>query len=494
MTAVILAAGMGSRLVPITETRPKCLVKVAGKPILQYQIEAYRDAGVSKIIVVSGYFGSRLRSYVKRYGSLVECLNNDDYESTNNMYSLYLALETLGEDEEVVISNGDVVLDASIIHGLVQQRGSFIAVDKGSYDEESMKITLADGYAQRISKGLTSEVVFGNSIDVYKFEGKFLESLKAYIKNTVEVEENLKDWTEVAIDKVLQLHPSLVQPFEIGDGKWTEVDNYADLQIADQKFSALEVDKIELFFVDLDGTLFLGDQVIPGAAGFIETLQNSGKEFRLLSNNSSKSKSEYVKLLQGYGIRVAESEIVLSSDGAISHILKMGMQRVFVLGTEALRRSVEAAGLQTTGDAFDCVLAGYDTELTYAKLKQASLLLQNEACRFFATHGDVVCPTVDGPIPDIGSMLSLIEKSTGRVADKIFGKPDKEMVQFLIERLGVNLEKVAFVGDRLYTDMAVARNVGAKFILVLSGETQRGDLDDEDDFPDLVLQSVASVL
>lgn len=490
MIAVILAAGMGSRLVPITETRPKCMVKVAGKSILQHQIDAYKAAGVTKIIVVCGYFSSRVKSFVAPYGALVECLCNEDYEVTNNMYSLHLALSKLGAEEEVVISNGDVVFDPLIIQSVLAEAGSLIAVDQGSYDEESMKIIVADGYVKHISKAVTADEAYGNSIDVYRFEGRFLAAFKDLLRQTIEQEGNLTDWTEVAIEQCLAQNPSSVRPYEICGKNWVEIDNYQDLQLADQVFSGLNLDVIELFFVDLDGTLFLGDKVIEGAPAFIKRLQESGRDFRLLSNNSSRSKNEYVDLLSGYGIDVSMSEIVLSSDGAIAHIMALGMKRVYVLGTEALRLSVEEAGLSTTGGDYDCVLVGYDTELTYQKLKEAALLLHGDGA-FFATHADIVCPTAAGSIPDIGSILALLEKTTGRMPDKTFGKPDREMVQFLLEAKGVDPSKVAFIGDRLYTDMVAARNLGAPFILVLSGETQREDVDHMSDFPDLIVSSVA---
>lgn len=492
MTAIILAAGMGTRLKPYTDTKPKCMIQVAGKPILQHQIEAYRDAGITKIIVVTGYFSEQLHEFVSGYGQLVQCVYNEDFNTTNNMYSLYLALQQVEDQTSIVLGNGDVVMDSSIIRNLMKQPGSVIAVDKGSYDEESMKIVVSEGYVQKISKLIKAEEAYGNSIDVYKFEGAFFEEFKSVVESTIEEEGNLNDWTEVAIDKALFRNTALVRPFEIGSGRWTEVDNYEDLQMADQKFSQLAVDEIELFFVDLDGTLFLGDQIIEGAAEFVQQLQSEGRGFKLLSNNSSNSKLHYVNLLGEYGIKIGERDIVLSSDAAIDHIKKIGYKSVFVLGTEALRRSVAEEGIDTEGEDFDCVLVGYDTELTYDKLKKAALLL-NKKCAFIATHSDIVCPTVDGPIPDIGAILALIKAATGCEPDRIFGKPDKEMVQFLIDRKGVELDKVAFIGDRLYTDMLVARNTGAKFILVLSGETKREDLNVVEDFPDLIIPSVANI-
>lgn len=493
MTAIILAAGMGSRLVPMTETRPKCLVKVNGKSILEYQIEAYRDAGVTRIVVVAGYFASRLQAFLAPYGSLVECVVNEDYESTNNMYSLYLALSKITSEGVVFVSNGDVVLDKQIIERLVGHEGSAMAIDKGSYDAESMKVIVEGGFVQAISKEIREGEAYGNSIDVYKFEGTFLDVFTSTIRETIEREKNLKDWTEVALDKALKSLPMCVQPMDIDGARWTEVDNYDDLQVADRKFSDLDINAVEFFFVDMDGTLISGDRVVAGAGRFIEQLKRCGSTFKLLSNNSSKSKSEYVAMLTGFGISVSESDIVLSSDAAIAHLCSAGITSVYVLGTEALRIAAEGAGLRTTGEDFECVLVGYDTELTYAKLKQAALLLHDVSVRCFATHSDMVCPTPEGAIPDVGTTLSVLKQTTGREPERVFGKPDPSMVEFLIRAEGVAADKVAFIGDRVYTDMQAARNLGGKFILVLSGETQRGDVDAMADFPDLIVPSVADL-
>jgi HAD superfamily hydrolase (TIGR01450 family) len=284
-----------------------------------------------------------------------------------------------------------------------------------------------------------------------------------------------------------------LSPFDIEKRDWVEIDDYDDLAVADEKFSNLNIDDIKLLFIDLDGTLYLGDEVIEGAADFINRVKASGKLFKLFSNNSSKNKKQYVEKLARYGVSVSEESIILSTDGAIAHLTNTGVKSVYVVGTEALREAVESAGIKTTSESYEMVLIGYDTELTYSKLAKASLLI-HQGCSYMATHSDVVCPTAEGPIPDIGSMIALIEKATGTPPEKIFGKPSAEMVNHILKSMDVDPKHVVFIGDRLYTDMVMAQNVGAKFVLVLSGEAKREDVEEMVDNPDLIIPSVAKLL
>jgi HAD superfamily hydrolase (TIGR01450 family) len=142
------------------------------------------------------------------------------------------------------------------------------------------------------------------------------------------------------------------------------------------------------------------------------------------------------------------------------------------------------------GNSADCqvVVVGYDTELTYAKLAESCLLLQRPEMRFWATHPDAVCPSLEGPLPDTGSFLALYEKATGRVPELNFGKPNPLVLAPLLARY--KPEEMVMVGDRLYTDMALAHNAGMDSVLVLSGETRREHLARVDRQPTLVLEDL----
>lgn len=238
MEAIILAAGVGSRLAPLTDSVPKSMVCVNNRPILDYQVEGYVNAGVEKICIVSGYKHEKIDEYIaladQKYNITFEVIKNPYYSSTNNMYSLYLALKfSLGK--AFFISNADVVLDKEILKIMSKnptERG--IAYEHGNYNAESMKIEVADGRIIHISKSIPVEIAAGTSIDFYKFDAIGGEALYKEIERTIELEKNLNAWTEVAIDSILKrLHFS---PINIESLKWVEIDTMEDLRDAERKF------------------------------------------------------------------------------------------------------------------------------------------------------------------------------------------------------------------------------------------------------------------
>jgi HAD superfamily hydrolase (TIGR01450 family) len=151
------------------------------------------------------------------------------------------------------------------------------------------------------------------------------------------------------------------------------------------------------------------------------------------------------------------------------YLRRQGFRRLFVMGTSAFVGELEDAGFSLDDESPDCVVLGFDTSLTYAKLERATLLLRR-GVPFIATHPDLVCPTEYGFIPDCGSMIALLRAASG-VDPVIVGKPEPALLQMALERLRLPPSRVAMVGDRLYTDMAMARRAGTRAILVLSGET-----------------------
>ncbi|MEI7457522.1 MAG: HAD-IIA family hydrolase [Nitrosomonadales bacterium] len=488
MTAIILAAGLGTRLRPITDKKPKCMVKVAGRAILQRQIDAYLAAKVDKIIVVAGYRSEVVERMCSAYGNHVQIVRNNEYSKTNNMYSLYLALKQLG-NEPFLLSNGDVVYDPGIINDIIGQEGAYIAADHNSYSEESMKIVVQGGCVKDISKQIDQGRAYGCSIDLYKFDLTAATEFKLVIEEIIETRNSRNEWTEVALQTAIQNNRILMRPFDISKRNWVEIDNFADLSVADRLFSTLRLRDVKLFLVDLDGTLYLGDQPITGASKFVNELRLRQKPHWFVSNNSARSKAQYVEKLREVEIPATVDNIVLSTDGAIRYLQDKLAKRINVLGTVSLCEAVSCAGLSICTTDCDYVLIGYDTELTYEKLATAALLI-NSGCPYIATHGDVVCPTSKGPIPDIGSMLALLERATQKQPERIFGKPSPEMVAHILTNCGVASTDAVFIGDRLYTDMKMARAVNAPFILVLSGETRREDVEELEDNPDLIVDHV----
>lgn len=494
--AVILVAGSGSRLNPLTSNKPKCMVRIGGKPILEHQVQAYASAGIKDIIIVAGYKLDEVKEFYRGIKNTnIKIIENQTYATTNNMYSLYLAKEAVA-GKAFLLSNGDVVLDPDIICELVHSELSdAVACDKDSYNIESMKITVnTQGYVNNISKEIPSSEAFGNSIDVYKFSPSSSKLFFAEISKIIEEENNVKDWVEVALQRLLTDGKAEMKPFDIGAKGWVEIDDMEDLLLADKLFSKIgELESKKLFLIDLDGTTYLGDKAINGAKEFIAKLKAKNKYVYFLSNNSSKSKEDYVRKLNSMGIEAFENELVLSTDGVIQFLLQEGVKDIFMVGTNSMKQAFETAGFNTESDNPRYVVLGYDTELTYSKICRAALLLQ-KGVDLIATHCDVVCPTPEGAIPDIGSMLALFQTATGKTPLKVFGKPNPEMVSHLIAHHHVTAEDIVLIGDRLYTDMELARRIDCSFVCVLSGETHREDIEATEYQPSLIVKNMGELI
>lgn len=246
----------------------------------------------------------------------------------------------------------------------------------------------------------------------------------------------------------------------------------------------------ELFLLDMDGTLYLGDTVLPGAHEFVKALEEQGRRYVYLTNNSSRASEDYIHRLRRLGFP-CEAENVFTSGQASARYLKEHYPEkgVFVVGTAALRRELEAEGVRVVEDHADVVLVGFDTELVYIKLDKALRYLRRGA-PFIACNPDWVCPLDKGDVmPDCGSICALLTAAGGGEPFYI-GKPNRSMVDIMSGSFGVPPEKICCVGDRLYTDIAVAQNAGAVSALVLSGETTREMLDASPQKPDYVFDSV----
>ncbi|MEN3009047.1 HAD-IIA family hydrolase [Pseudothermotoga sp.] len=254
--------------------------------------------------------------------------------------------------------------------------------------------------------------------------------------------------------------------------------------------AVLKLSDIELFLLDMDGTFYLGDKLIPGALEFLEIVKSLKKKFMFLTNNSSKGPTQYVEKLKRLGVDVNESCVFSSAEATAMFLLEQyGKSKLFLVGTKALAETLKSYGHTIDEKEPQMVVLGYDTELTYEKLAKACLFLR-KGLPYIATHPDINCPSEEGPLPDAGSIIALIERSTGRTPDYIVGKPNQLMMQMISKRFSLPPHKIAMVGDRLYTDMEFALRSGAMAILVLSGETQLEHLQNSQTKPHLVVENI----
>ncbi len=250
--------------------------------------------------------------------------------------------------------------------------------------------------------------------------------------------------------------------------------------------------QIDTFLLDLDGTFYLGDTIFPWSLGFISRVRELGKNYIFVTNNSSRNAAYYVAKLTKMGVELQPDQVFTSGEATRYYLtINKYPSNIYLVGTPDLEDEFRQAGFNLTADNPAAVVLGFDLTLTYAKLRQACDLIRN-GVTFIATHPDFNCPTPDGPIPDCGSFIEAIKASTG-VSPKIIGKPYPEMVEALCAKFNLRRESVAMIGDRLYTDIAMGQQSGITSILVLSGETQTGDLENSPFKPDLIATHLGEV-
>lgn len=252
---------------------------------------------------------------------------------------------------------------------------------------------------------------------------------------------------------------------------------------------------IDLFVLDMDGTFYLSEDIIEGSNEFLDKVDSVGKKWIFFTNNSSKDKNLYVQKLARMNRHISLNEIYTSGDITIEFLKANRPDKsVYVMGTAPLVKSFEDAGInviQDTDKTADIVVVAFDMELTYAKLEHACTLIRNGA-EYIATHPDINCPVKGGFIPDCGAFISAINLSTGKTP-KILGKPYVETADMISRVSGIPKQRIAFVGDRLYTDVACGVKNGCKGILVLSGETLLSQVESSDVKPDLIFDRIYNI-
>ena len=281
----------------------------------------------------------------------------------------------------------------------------------------------------------------------------------------------------------------------------------------------------KLFLLDMDGTLYLGEQLFSGTAAFLAWVRKNGGQYAFLTNNSSRGIEGYLAKMERLGIPQTPDCFLTSTDATIEYLKKTyapfapGKENeppaaYYVCGTENLKSQLRAAGLKVlaaeeiaaffdkrgnaTG-ACNCnsvtlpvVLLGYDTELTYEKLVNCVRLL-NMGADYVSTHPDLVCPTENGSEPDVGLVIHSLKVCTGR-EPVIIGKPQPQMVYSALRKYGAAPEETVLIGDRLYTDIACGNNAGIDTILVLSGEGKAEDCKKYGVQPTYIYENIAAVL
>ena len=232
---------------------------------------------------------------------------------------------------------------------------------------------------------------------------------------------------------------------------------------------------IDLFLLDMDGTIYLGNDLFPCTKPFLETVRSLGKRYVFLTNNSSKDRMAYVEKLGRLGIEAAPDDVFTSGEATTLKLgAKMPGASIAVFGMPTLEREFENAGFKLVEREPDAIVLGFDMAFDYAKMTRLCDLVR-EGRPYYATHPDFNCPVENGFIPDIGAVIEYVKASTGRVPDEVVGKPHAGIVDAVCAKYGTSKDRVCMVGDRLYTDIALGAEAGICTALVFSGETSRED-------------------
>ena len=257
------------------------------------------------------------------------------------------------------------------------------------------------------------------------------------------------------------------------------------------------IQNMKLYLFDMDGTLYLGSRLYDFTIELLQEIRRTGGKYLFITNNSSKSVADYVKKLAGFGIEATREDFMTSSQATAYYLHKHHEgQRLYVCGTESLKEELRGEGFTITSniDEVDCIVMGFDTELTFQKLHDVSyLLLTRPELPYIATNPDLVCPTEFGSVPDCGSVCGMIFNATGK-RPVVIGKPSALMPELAMDKLGIPKEQTCVVGDRIYTDVKSGLNAGCVGILVMSGETTYEILEQSPDKPHLVLESAREIL
>lgn len=254
--------------------------------------------------------------------------------------------------------------------------------------------------------------------------------------------------------------------------------------------SALKEKK--LFLLDMDGTIYLDDDLFDGTLDFLDYVRRIGGRYLFLTNNSSKGVDKYVEKLAKLGIESTPGDFLTSTEATIAYLKPKKHKKIYAFGTESFRRQLSEADLPVTDkleDGIDCLCLSNDQELTFKKLEDASILLLKHEVDYIATNPDWVCPTWYGSVPDCGSFAEMLFRATGK-RPKFIGKPEPDMIYLALEKTGYKKEDALMLGDRLYTDIASGVNAGIDTVFVLSGEGTLKDLEVSPEKPTYVRKNI----
>lgn len=251
------------------------------------------------------------------------------------------------------------------------------------------------------------------------------------------------------------------------------------------------------YVFDLDGTVYLGDSLLPGVQETISRLRGAGSRIVYVTNKPLQTAAVYAEKLTRLGVPTPRADVVTSVDALVAYLRREHPSAtVLAVAEQSAIDELEQAGfaLTTTPLEAQVVVVSFDRTFDYKKLNAAFQAVRYGGATIVATNPDPYCPTPEGGIPDCAAMLAAVEAASGAKAEAVVGKPSTHMARSLLERLGLPASDVAVVGDRLLTDVAMARSLGMTGVLVLTGATPAGGARAAEVQPHYVIQSLSELL
>lgn len=232
----------------------------------------------------------------------------------------------------------------------------------------------------------------------------------------------------------------------------------------------------EGYLIDLDGTMYNGNEKIEEAADFIDRLRDADKPFLFLTNNSTANPQTVTNKLQSVSdVKAYPEEVFTSTEATITYLHKMNAKRIYVIGEAGLLEGLQAADFVLTDHEVDAVVVGLDSQVDYSQLEKATLLIQGGAA-FIGTNPDTNLPTERGLVPGNGALIAFLEASTGQKAT-VIGKPEAIIMEAALAKIGLKKEDVLMVGDNYSTDIQAGIRNGVDTLLVLTGFTRKEDVE-----------------
>ncbi len=247
----------------------------------------------------------------------------------------------------------------------------------------------------------------------------------------------------------------------------------------------------KLFLLDMDGTIYLDNDLFDGTLDFLDYVKKIGGKYIFLTNNSSKGVDKYIEKLDKLGIKSTAEDFLTSTDATILYLKEKAYKKIYAFGTKSFVKQLKDSGLNVTTEreaGIDCLCLSNDAELAFKKLEDTCILLRDDI-DYIATNPDWVCPTWYGFVPDCGSFADIIYRAVKK-RPKFIGKPEPEMAYLAMQATGFSKAETVLLGDRLYTDIACGVNAGISTVFVLSGEGTMEDVESSETKPEFIYENI----